>query len=339
MRASARERAARAARFAAPAPCDGGPAALSASPSAVKAARRAALKRKRRGSSDLEDTATHYGHCEHLEKTYLRLTGAVDWSKIRPPRVLKESLEMVKQRWKKEKDYNFASSQLKSIRQDLTVQRCAENERWLLLCIQVYETNARISLESADLEEMHQCLSVLDDLHAHGEKCTRDREVCIQFRDEFAAYRVLHAIHAENTFFLNTARDLAARSRQSIALAHAFAVLAAVRRNAYVRFFELHESAPNMSGFLMDHMLQRVRRNAFQALLKSSYPELDLKIVQEQLRFHDGRQRAEGDMRKFLDRYELEYVYIKSRKGKRFPRAINVQALKKGSSSSSTKTR
>lgn len=196
------------------------------------------------------------GICQTLEKRYLRLTSAPIPSEVRPEHILRQTLELLKKKWKKEGNYSYICDQFKSMRQDLTVQRI-RNE----FTTTVYEIHARIALEKGDLGEYNQCQSQLRALYAQK---LGGNPV------EFKAYRILYFIHTTNRTALNDVlADLTPAEKKEASIKHALDVRSALALGNYHRFFRLYLDTPNMGAYLMDMFVVRERLGAMANICKA----------------------------------------------------------------------
>lgn len=137
--------------------------------------------------------------------------------------------------------------------------------------VKVYESHARIALQSGDINEFNQCQTQLHELY---EEAIPGEAI------EFLAYRILYCIYVglqakkadSNTGTLgmyNVLCLLSPQLRQDKVVAHALHVREAVALNDYHQFFNLHSEAPNMSGYLMNAMVTTVRLRALRIMCKA----------------------------------------------------------------------
>ena len=167
------------------------------------------------------------GTCTKLEKEYLRLTSPPKAELVRPQSILQQHLNNLKHSYYKnnkihtgstrnttagkQRDYVWYCSQLKAIRQDLTVQRIING-----FAINVYETHAKIALEEDDINEYNQSQTQLKELYdkierndngsstgsgGKGKKKQKktmgkssDVEDGLKNRNEFIAYRIIYYV-------------------------------------------------------------------------------------------------------------------------------------------------
>ncbi|XP_025416271.1 leukocyte receptor cluster member 8 homolog [Sipha flava] len=223
------------------------------------------------------DSCHIVGTCIDLEKKYLRLTAAPDADAVRPLRILIKSLQHVKSKWMSDGDYLFACDQLKSIRQDLTVQGIRDP-----FTVEVYETHARIALEKSDMGEFNQCQTQLCDLYEE----LKDNPSAQKHRNEFLCYSILYCIYTRAICELNNiilyikeldikdnCVDFALKTKDAWWLGN------------HIQLFSLYKVAPKMAPYLMDMFLTRERNNFYLAIAKSYRPTIPISTIQDQMAF------------------------------------------------------
>jgi SAC3 family protein LENG8/THP3 len=247
----------------------------------------------------------------------MRLTTFPKSENVRPLEVLKKSLAHIKCQFIQNEDFEWANEQLKSVRQDITVQnlRCS-------FVLEVYETHARILLEHGDLNEFNQCQTMIRNLtspqymeedgmvdgrcssHVVTSTGTDIFRQVDETADEFKAYRILYDLVHNSWLDLGFAlsqcaadgdfeRDCpnghravqVASSRSSSR--HALQVVKAVVHNDYHTFFRLYEFAPHLSAYLMDFLVRRIRIEAYKRIVSAYRPAIAVERFREVLEFQD----------------------------------------------------
>eukprot|EP01105_Mastigella_eilhardi_P006463 TRINITY_DN18027_c0_g1_i1.p1 TRINITY_DN18027_c0_g1~~TRINITY_DN18027_c0_g1_i1.p1 ORF type:complete len:346 (+),score=118.93 TRINITY_DN18027_c0_g1_i1:23-1060(+) len=212
-----------------------------------------------------------------IRKKYMRLAANSDTS-VRPHSVLRLALDAVMHDLAHAGDYAAACDELKSIRQDITVQHLRDP-----FTVTVYEFHGRLALEHDDLGEFNQCQNQLVDLYANPELGGHPHE--------FAAYRILYCTLLRLQTDLNQVLLTVNGMRHDSAVKHALEVLSAVNTNNYCLFFRLYAAAPNKGRFLMRRIADDVVRPvAVRALLVAHRPKPSAAQLAEWLRCENEAQ-------------------------------------------------
>mmetsp|Transcript_5802 Transcript_5802/g.15134 ORF Transcript_5802/g.15134 Transcript_5802/m.15134 type:complete len:320 (-) Transcript_5802:137-1096(-) len=217
------------------------------------------------------------GQSRQLEKAYCRLGGLPDPSAVRPPRVLAEALEVVKRRWVQDADYEYAREQLKSIRQDLTVQLIQD-----VLAAEVYETHARIAIEADDLDEFNQCQAQLQPIHALGHN--------VHNAAEFCAYRILYNSvvpprGATSALVLALLQNLNPRALGHPVIRQALDAHRAIEASDFGAFFRMWPKMANLGRHFLDRVGPSMRRHALRATCVAFEPTIPLPRLAQLLGF------------------------------------------------------
>ena len=244
------------------------------------------------------------GECQTLEKDYLRLTAAPEPSSVRPEDVLKRYMTILVEKWNsgaieelvkakynhrsaafspeelQEESYLYVCSQLKAVRQDLTVQHIVNN-----FTVEVYETHARIALECGDMNEYNQCQTQLYQFYERG---LRGHEA------EFVAYRILYYVqllgnakYGLGSSDLNrTLQEITSEHKKDPAIQHALKVRQAVQTEQWLTLLrDLVRATPNKGAYLLALMVPAWRIHYLQTICKAYRPHIPVVVVLQWLGF------------------------------------------------------
>lgn len=254
---------------------------------------------KKKNAGILEKNKKLVGKSTSVEKPYMRLTTAPKASDVRPLPVLRMALSHVKAHFIENEDFKFANEQLKSIRQDITVQHLRKS-----FVLEVYEIHARMLLEhDLNLNEFNQCQTMIRSLtDSNNGKASKKKGVLRQSEeaaDEFRAYSLLYdvvqnasidlKVHvaSEKSSIGTTNETNIVVITQGSSVRHALKVVKAVLNDDYLSFFRLYESAPHLSAYLMDYLVRRVRNVAYARIIAAYRPTFSTERFREVLAFHD----------------------------------------------------
>lgn len=258
------------------------------------------------------------GLCQDLEKNYLRLTSEPDPLKVRPLNVLEKSYDYVLGKYRNSGfSYSYINNQFKSIRQDLTVQHIKND-----FSIKVYETHARIALESKDLGEFNQCQSQLRyfyQLKKENEKI--DCTFLLPFELEFLCYRIVYMLLTANHSEINKLRLVVINSTNKDKgessgtrffkyIAKAFQLQNCIIEGDYYTFFEIYDYFKNVSdAYLVHHLLKYylVSKERLKALytISKAYKKLPIPYISQLLAFGNSKDDETDSWEHFGEQYKL----------------------------------
>jgi len=250
------------------------------------------------------ETMTVKGICMNLEKDYLRLTSPPQAEQVRPQPILEKHLADLKEKWhlyrtimysgqQSNLSYSWFCSQLKAIRQDLTVQRIAN-----AFAVGVYETHATMALQENDMNEYNQSQTQLIELYQlisqnMSKPGDNLQPTGLENQNEFIAYRIIYYVFLTcnqkydggSSDLLKIMISLTIEQRKDIYIAHALNVRVAVAESDYHVFFRLQDTCPNYGAYLMDTLLPQVRTVGLKHIIKAYRPSVSISFILKELGF------------------------------------------------------
>lgn len=253
------------------------------------------------------------GTCQTIEKSYLRLTSEPNPELVRPLNVLKAAYAKLMERHKKkEVTYTYLCDQFKAIRQDLRVQMIETK-----FTVSVYETHAKLALESGDLGEYNQCQSRL--LILYEKPALKSPNY-----GEFMSFLILYYMMTEDNAAIMALRlklleeDPVTFKKPMVQ--KSFKLSNARTKNDYHRFMKICNSVRSLGKHLINVFLEKEILKALDIMCRA-YNQLSLDFLKEEFNFPDTASMALYLQKKNLGSYivtkdegsEKEFKYLDSR--------------------------
>ncbi|OMJ82573.1 hypothetical protein SteCoe_16681 [Stentor coeruleus] len=214
------------------------------------------------------------GTCKELEKPFFRLTSKPDPKTIRPESVLKKALAWLKERWRKgEIKYEYFSDQLRSIRQDLTVQGIRNK-----FSVEIYQAHTRLALEAQDLDQYNSCMSRLFELYKEG----------LPGRvTEFKAYQIMYFTFQHLYIQLEKClKALNGVEKKSPEIKQAMEFKRAILLGNYHQVFHIRPNLMNSGNHLLDIFMPKLRVLSLLKICKAYQPSISVDILTKELGFN-----------------------------------------------------
>jgi hypothetical protein len=176
--------------------------------------------------------------------------------------MLKQSFEHCMQKYGGNCDYEYISEQLRSIRQDLTVQHIADP-----FCMTVYETHVKLAIEHSDLNNFNQSMDVLDELYP--------KFGSIEQMSEFGCWRILYLVAVDDlTGLYQFVPRLSAEVLASEPVQFALSAWKAAVGGAWVRYLTMWRSAEPLRAGVMKVKAEALQAQGLQMLRRARAMEL-----------------------------------------------------------------
>ena len=192
------------------------------------------------------------GTSTDFEKPYFRLTSKPDPKTIRPENILKKALAYFKEKWRKgEIKYEYFSEQLRSIRQDLTVQGIRNK-----FSVEIYQAHIRLALEAQDLDQYNSCMSRLFELYKEG----LPGRIPVIVTQEFKAYQIIYFTLQHLFIQLEKClKNLTEDEKKSSEIKQAMSLNSALLQGNYHQVFQIRPNLLHFGPFLFDIFVPKIR--------------------------------------------------------------------------------